>query len=70
MAKNYAVLDYTVKALVELLMKKYDSSCDSSLEMVLNSRLYARLLKDEHLLEEGDIYLFNQLDKELSEQLA
>lgn len=67
MAKNYAVLDYTVKALVEQLMKKYDSSCDSSLEMVLNSRLYARLLEDDHLLEEGDIYLFSQLEKELSE---
>lgn len=67
MAKNYAVLDYTVNALVEQLMKKYDSSCDSSLEMVLNSRLYARLLEDDHLLEEGDIYLFNQLEKELNE---
>lgn len=67
MAVNYAILDYTLKALVEQLMMKYDSSCDSSLEMVLNSRLYARLLENEHLLEEGDIYLFNQLEKELDE---
>lgn len=67
MAVNYAILDYTLKALVEQLMMKYGSSCDSSLEMVLNSRLYARLLENEHLLEEGDIYLFNQLEKELDE---
>lgn len=67
MAVNYTVLDYTVKSLVEQLMKKYNSSCDSSLEMVLNSQLYARLLQDAHLLEEGDIYLFNQLDKELAQ---
>lgn len=67
MVRNYAVLDYTMKSLVEQLMKKYGSSCDSSLELVLNSQLYARLLEDDHLLEEGDIYLFNQLDKELSD---
>lgn len=67
MAINYAVLDYTVKALVEKLMQKYGSSYDSSLEMVLNSRLYASLLEDSHLLEEGDIYLFNLLDKEVGQ---
>jgi len=65
MAINYELLDYTVKALVEKLMLKYGSSYDSSLELVLNSRLYARLLEDSHLLEEGDIYLFNLLDKEV-----
>ncbi len=67
MAINYEVLDYTVKALVEKLMLKYGSSYDSSLELVLNSRLYARLLEDSHLLEEGDIYLFNLLDKEIEQ---
>lgn len=65
MAVNYEVLDYTVKTLVEKLMQKYGSSYDSSLELVLNSSLYVRLLEDEHLLEEGDIYLFNLLDKEI-----
>lgn len=67
MAVNYEVLDYTVKALVEKLMQKYGSSYDSSLELVLNSRLYARLLEDSHLLEEGDIFLFNLLDKEVKQ---
>jgi hypothetical protein len=65
MAVNYAILDYTVKALVEQLMQKYHSSFDSSLEMVLNSHLYTRLLEDSRLLEEGDIYLFDLLVKEL-----
>lgn len=67
MAVNYTILDYTVKTLVEQLMQKYQSSFDSSLELVLNSRLYARLLEDPHLLEEGDIYLFGLLVKELDE---
>lgn len=67
MAVNYEVLDYTVKALVEKLMQKYGSSYDSSLELVLNSRLYARLLEDPHLLEEGDIFLFNLIDKEVKQ---
>jgi len=65
MAINYTVLDYTVKALVEKLMQKYGSSFDSSLEMVLNSKLYVRLLNDSRFLEEGDIFLFNQLENEL-----
>lgn len=66
MALNYDALDYTVKALVEKLMLKYRSSYDSSLELVLNSRLYARLLENPYLLEEGDIYLFNLLDQEVA----
>ena len=66
MALNYEILDYTVKTLVEKLMSKYGSSYDSSLELVLNSKVYANLLEDSHLLEEGDIYLFNLLDKEVS----
>ena len=65
MATNYTILDYTVKALVEKLMLKYGSSFDSSLELILNSKLYTRLLKEPHLLEEGDIYLFNLLEEEI-----
>lgn len=65
MDTKYSVLDYTVKVLVESLMKKYDCSYDSALEMVLNSQLYAQLLANPHLQEEGDIYLFNLLDKEV-----
>lgn len=65
MAVNYEVLDYTVKALVEKLMQKFGCSYDSSLELILNSSLYARLLEEPHLLEEGDIYLFNLLEKEI-----
>ncbi|MCR5394123.1 MAG: hypothetical protein K6E86_01850 [Bacteroidales bacterium] len=68
MAVDYKILDYTVKALVEQLMSRYKSSFDSSLEMVLNSQLYARLLENAHLLEEGDIYLFQLLVKELKEK--
>lgn len=65
MVTKYSVLDYTVKVLVESLMKKYDCSYDSALEVVLNSQLYAQLLANPHLQEEGDIYLFNLLDKEV-----
>lgn len=65
MAINYSVLNYTINALVEMVMKKYDSDYESSLQTVLNSEMYKRLLVDAEFLDEGDIYLFDVLCKEL-----
>lgn len=65
MAINYSVLNYTINALVEMVMKKYDSDYESSLQTVLNSEMYKRLLIDPEFLDEGDIYLFEVLCKEL-----
>lgn len=66
MAVNYQVIDYSINAMIEHLMNKYNCSYESAISYVLNSALYKRLLQDSTLREEGDIYLFNLLDKEVN----
>lgn len=65
MAINYSVLNYTVNVLVEKTIKKYDCDYQSALQAVLNSKMYERLITDADFLDEGDIFLFNILSKEL-----
>ena len=65
MAINYSVLNYTVNVLVEKTMKKYDCDYQSALQAVLNSKMYERLITDADFLDEGDIFLFHILSKEL-----
>ena len=65
MAINYSVLNYTVNVLVEKTMKKYDCDYQSALQAVLNSKMYERLITDADFLDEGVIFLFNILSKEL-----
>lgn len=65
MAINYSVLNYTVNVLVEKTMKRYDCDYQSALQAVLNSKMYGRLITDADFLDEGDIFLFNILSKEL-----
>lgn len=66
MAVKYNILEYTVNVLVEKLMNTRKCSYDTALETVMRSAVYARLLTDEHFLEEGDIFLFKALEKELA----
>ena len=68
MAIDYDVLEYTINALVENLMSKYDTNYESSIGTVMASELYERLLKDRTLLESGDIYLFALLENELRDK--
>ena len=68
MAIDYDVLEYTINALVEKLMLKYDTNYESSIGTVMASELYERLLKDRTLLESGDIYLFALLENELRDK--
>lgn len=68
MAVDYDVLEYTINALVEKLMSKYDTNYESSIGTVMASELYERLLKDRTLLESGDIYLFALLENELRDK--
>lgn len=65
MAVDYDVLEYTINALVEKLMLKYNTNYESSIGTVMATELYKRLLKDRSLLESGDIYLFALLEDEL-----
>ena len=69
MAINYSVLNYTVNVLVEKTMKRYDCDYQSALQAVLNSKMYERLITDADFLDEGDIFLFNILSKELDAKL-
>ena len=68
MAVDYDVLEYTINALVEKLMSKYNTNYESSIGTVMASELYERLLKDRTLLESGDIYLFALLENELRDK--
>lgn len=65
MAVDYDVLEYTINALAEKLMLKYDTNYESSISAVMATELYGRLLNDRSLLESGDIYLFALLEDEL-----
>lgn len=65
MAVDYNVLEYTINALVDNLMSKYDTNYESSISAVLASDLYKKLTQDRSFLENGDIYLFSLLETEL-----
>ena len=65
MAVDYNVLEYTINALVENMMSKYDTNYESSISVVLASDLYKKLTQDRSFLENGDIYLFSLLEAEL-----
>ena len=65
MAVDYNVLEYTINALVDNLMSKYDTNYESSISVVLSSDLYKKLTQDRSFLENGDIYLFSLLEAEL-----
>ena len=68
MAVKYELLDYALKALVEMLMSEYNAAYDWAMQTVLSSETYKQLLSDETLLNEGDLFLFEMLQKELKEQ--
>lgn len=68
MAVNYFLLEYHVNSMVKELMEQRGVSYESAMQKVLNSQTYAKLQKEEWLLEEGPLYVYGLLDKELSEE--
>ena len=67
MAVNYFLLEYHVNSMVRELMEQRGVSYESAMQMVLNSRTYAKLQQEEWLLEEGPLYVYGLLEKELDE---
>lgn len=65
---KYELIDYTIKSLVEMLMTEYDATYDWSLQVVMGSQTYKRLLENKNLLNEGDLFLFEMLQTELKIQ--
>lgn len=65
MAVNYFLLEYHVNSMVKELMDRMGVSYESAIQMVLNSQTYSKLLEEEWLLEEGPLYVYGLLEKEL-----
>ncbi len=68
MTEKYQTIDYLLKSMTELLMKTYEVSFDWALETFLKSETYKRLLNDEELRNEGDLFIFELLQKELTKK--
>lgn len=66
MAVNYFLLEYHINSLIKELMEQRGMSYESAMQMVLNSKTYAKLQEDEWLLEEGPLYVYGLLEKELT----
>lgn len=65
MAVNYFLLEYHVNSMVKELMERKGVNYESAMQMVLNSHTYAKLQEEEWLLEEGPLYVYGLLDREL-----
>lgn len=65
MTINYDIVDYLMKQMVEMLVKKYKYTYDSALDIVLSSKTYAELTSRPFLQEEGSLYICELLEKEL-----
>lgn len=66
MAINYDIIDFLIKQMVEMLMKKYKYTFDSALDIVLSSETYGKLVTKPYLQEEGSLFICELLDKELT----
>lgn len=66
MKKKWKLIDYAINSLIELLMKKYSASYEWAFQTVMRSETYKKLLNDDDFLNEGDLFIFDTLDKELT----
>lgn len=65
MANDYTLIDFLINQMVEMLMRKFGSTYDSALEVVLQSDTYEKLMTKPHLQEEGSLFICELLSKEL-----
>lgn len=63
---NYDIVDFLMKQMVEMLMKKYRYTYDTALDVVLSSDTYHQLVTKPHLQEEGSLFVCELLEKELA----
>ncbi len=66
MSIKYNIVDFLMKEMVEMLVKKYRYTYDSALDIVLSSNTYHQLVTKPYLQEEGSLYLCELLEKELA----
>ena len=66
MAINYNIIDFLIKQMIEMLMKKYKYTYDSALDIVLSSSTYDKLVTKPYLQEEGSLFICELLEKELA----
>ncbi len=66
MAINYEIVDFLIKQMVEMLMRKYKYTYDSALDIVLSSKTYDNLVTKPHLQEEGSLFVCELLEKEIA----
>lgn len=67
MEEKYNLIDYQLKSMIELLINKYGVSYEWAIETILRSSVYKQLLEDKRFRNEGDLFIFEQLQKELQE---
>lgn len=67
---NYDIVDFLMKEMVEMLVKKHRYTYDSALDIVLSSDTYHQLVTKPYLQEEGSLFVCELLEKELEEQQA
>lgn len=67
MAVSYTLLNYEVNVLTEMLMRNYGVSYAWALRTVTQSNTYKSLIETPWLQEEGDLYVYEMLEKELAD---
>ena len=68
MSINYDIVDFLMKEMVEMLVKKYNYTYDSALDIVLSSNTYKDLVTRPYLQEEGSLFVCELLEKELQKE--
>ena len=66
MSINYDIVDFLIKEMVEMLIKKHRYTYDSALDIVLSSDTYRQLVTKPYLQEEGSLFICELLEKELT----
>lgn len=68
MSINYDIVDFLMKEMIEMLMKKFHYTFDTALDLVLSSKTYNQLVSKPYLQEEGSLFVCEMLEKELQIQ--
>lgn len=68
MAVSYTLLNYEVNILTEMLMRNHSVSYAWALQTITQSDTYKSLIEHPWLQEEGDLYIYEMLEKELIEK--
>jgi len=66
MTTNYSLVNFHLSAMIEMLMRKYAISYEKALPLVMSSDTYKMLLEKPYLQEEGNLFVCELLEKELS----